>query len=103
MIEPENHRKNESKKDIKINCPEEIAQGKYSNLFITTISSEELIVDFALLYPHSNQAKVQSRIILTPGNAKKLKSMLEKNLLEYEKFKEKGSDFSGPDVKFSIN
>lgn len=58
--------------EIQIELSEEIAQGTYANLAIIAHSSSEFILDFIRLVPGVPKAKVQSRIILTPENAKRL-------------------------------
>jgi len=96
----DNQAEQDDEKTININCPEEVATGKYSNLFITNVSKEELILDFAMLYPHSNSATVQSRVVLTHGNARKLQQMLTTYLDDYEN--KQGPD-DKPGIRFSIN
>jgi hypothetical protein len=56
--------------EIQIELSEETAQGTYANLAIIAHSSSEFILDFIRLVPGVPKAKVQSRIILTPENAK---------------------------------
>lgn len=68
--------------DIEIN--EEVAQGTYSNLTIISHSTSEFVLDFARIMPGQPKAKVKSRIIVTPENAKRLLSALEDNIARYE-------------------
>jgi len=69
---------------INIELPEEVASGTYSNLSIITHSPSEFIVDHIQLMPGVPKGKVQSRIIMTPDNAKKLMKALIENVQKYE-------------------
>ena len=73
-----------NEQQLKITVPQEVAKGQYSNLMINNFSQEEFILDFALVQPHVASASVNSRIILTPRNAKKLMVMLSQHIKEYE-------------------
>lgn len=81
--------------EIQVELSEDIAQGIYSNLAVIAHSSSEFIIDFIRLMPGTPKAKVQSRIILTPDNAKRLLYALQDNI---EKFESQNS--SGKTVKF---
>lgn len=70
--------------EINIELPEDIAEGVYSNLAIITHSHSEFILDFIRMMPNVAQAKVKSRIILTPQHAKRLMVALRDNLRRYE-------------------
>ena len=72
------------KKNIQVSIEPQVAKGTYSNLIINNFSSEEFILDFALLQPSLTAATVNSRIILTPKNAKKLVGLLQENIKKYE-------------------
>ncbi|MBO5811531.1 MAG: DUF3467 domain-containing protein [Bacteroidales bacterium] len=75
---------NNNKNQINIELTDEIAEGIYSNLAIITHSPTEFVVDFIKLMPASPKAKVKSRIILTPQNAKRLYKALADNISKYE-------------------
>jgi hypothetical protein len=70
---------------IQIELSDEIAQGTYSNLAIISHSSSEFILDFVRVVPGVPQAKVKSRIILTPEHAKRLLFALKENIDKFEK------------------
>ena len=70
--------------EIQIELSEEIAQGTYANLAIIAHSSSEFILDFIRLVLGVPKAKVQSRIILTPENAKRLLYALQDNVNRFE-------------------
>ena len=72
------------KQDLSIELPDDIAQGNYSNLVIISHSTSEFIVDFALMLPGLQKAKIKSRIILTPEHAKRLLWSLQENIARYE-------------------
>jgi hypothetical protein len=69
---------------INIELPEDIAEGIYSNLAIISHSNSEFVVDFVRMMPNVPQAKVKSRIILTPEHAKRLLNALVDNVRKYE-------------------
>ncbi len=69
---------------MNIEISDEVAQGTYSNLAIITHSPNEFIVDFAQLMPGTPKAKVRSRVILNPLNAKRLYKALAENISKYE-------------------
>ena len=75
---------NNNKNQINIELTDEIAEGIYSNLAVIAHSSTEFVVDFIKLMPASPKAKVKSRIILTPQNAKRLYKALAENISKYE-------------------
>ncbi|MDO4320424.1 MAG: DUF3467 domain-containing protein [Bacteroidales bacterium] len=74
----------EKKQELKIEITPEIAAGHYSNLAVISHSAQEFFVDFIAMAPNMPQAKVQSRIIMTPENAKNLLFALRDNLTKYE-------------------
>lgn len=70
---------------LNINLSPEVAEGNYSNLAIVAHSSSEFVVDFVRMMPGQKSANVQSRIIMTPENTKKLLFALQENVVKYEK------------------
>ncbi len=72
------------KKEIKIELPPEVAQGKYANLAVISHGPAEFFLDMICLAPSTPQAKVQSRIIMTPENVKQLMFALQDNIRKYE-------------------
>ena len=74
----------ESKKEIKIELTPEVAQGLYANLAVISHGPAEFFLDMICLAPNTAQAKVQSRIIMTPENAKQLLFALNDNIKKYE-------------------
>ena len=76
----ENNKKNE----LKIELTPEVANGHYANLAVISHSAGEFFMDFIAVAPNMPQAKVQSRIIMTPENAKNLLYALSENIQRYE-------------------
>ncbi len=74
----------EKKQEIKIEITPEIAAGHYSNLAVISHSAQEVFLDFVTMAPNMPQAKVQSRIIMSPENAKNLLFALRDNIAKYE-------------------
>ncbi len=70
--------------EIKIELTPDVAKGTYSNLAFITHGPAEFFIDFIALAPNMPQAKVQSRIIMTPENAKNLLMALNENVRKYE-------------------
>ncbi len=72
-------------KKINIKLEKEQAEGIYSNIVIVSHSPSEFIMDFARIMPGVNEAKVYSRIVMTPQNAKMFLKTMEDNIKRYEK------------------
>lgn len=74
----------EQNQGFNIELPEVVASGTYSNLAIVMHSQNEFVLDFVSLLPNMVSAKVHSRIIMTPDNAKRLARVLQQNIQTYE-------------------
>jgi len=70
---------------IQIELSDEMAQGTYSNLAIISHSTSEFVIDFVRIMPGIQQAKVKSRVILTPEHAKRLLFAMKENIDKFEK------------------
>ncbi|MCH4156179.1 MAG: DUF3467 domain-containing protein [Muribaculaceae bacterium] len=75
---------NQENKEIKIELTPDVAQGKYANLAVISHSAGEFFIDAICVAPNTPQAKVQSRIIMNPVNAKQLMLALQENVRKYE-------------------
>ena len=75
---------NNKKTEIKIELTPEVAHGHYANLAMIAHSPTEFFIDFIAMAPNMPQAKVQSRIIMSPENAKQLLFALRENVERYE-------------------
>lgn len=74
----------QKKQELKIELTPEVASGHYSNLAVISHSGNEFYLDFISVAPNMPQAKVQSRIIMTPENVKNLLYALRDNVNKYE-------------------
>lgn len=72
------------KNELKIELTPEVASGTYANLAVISHSPNEMFVDFITVGPNMQQARVQTRIIMTPENAKSLLFALRDNISKYE-------------------
>lgn len=75
---------NAKKTELKVELTPEVAAGHYSNFAVIAHSANEFFIDFVAVAPNMPQAKVQSRIIMTPENAKNLLAALSDNIRKYE-------------------
>ncbi len=71
---------NNKPQEIKIELTPEVAGGHYANLAMIAHSPTEFCMDFIAVAPNMPQARVQSRIIMTPENAKQLLFALRENI-----------------------
>lgn len=78
--------KNTKDMKIEIKVDENIASGVYSNFANITHSAEEYIVDFLFINPTPPPGfgKVVSRVVMTPGHAKRILMALSDNIKNYE-------------------
>ncbi|MDH6305417.1 hypothetical protein M2459_001870 [Parabacteroides sp. PF5-5] len=90
----ESKNNNNQTNEIQVELAEDMAQGTYANLAIIAHSSSEFIIDFIRVVPGVPKAKVKSRVILTPDNAKRLLYALQDNIA---KFEQQGGNTSGLD------
>lgn len=73
-----------NQQELKIDLTPEVAAGHYSNFAVISHSPGEFFMDFIAVSPNMPQARVQSRIIMTPANAKTLLRALGENITRYE-------------------
>ena len=78
-------KKQPQQQQLQIELTPEVANGTYSNLAIINHSNQEFIIDFVAARPGIPKARVNSRQILTPENAKRLLFALQDNVVKYEK------------------
>ena len=72
------------KNEIKIEISPEVAGGNYANLAVISNSPNEFFLDFIQVFPNMPQARVQTRVVMTPENAKNLLFALRDSLAKYE-------------------
>ena len=90
----ENNNQNQNQNQIQVELTDEVAQGTYSNLAVIAHSSSEFILDFIRIVPGTPKAKVKSRIILTPDNAKRLLYALQDNIQKFDEMTKNGGNNS---------
>ena len=72
-------RKSKDKEKLIKSAEKEISRaGMYANEFITHSNKDEFIIDSIFLNRESKKAKVVSRVITSPQNAKKFYNLLKK-------------------------
>ena len=91
----------EEKKQIKIRAKNEELKGNYSNLMRILHTKEEFILDFFLASPPG--AILTSRIIMSPGHAKRMIIALQDNIGKYEEKFGKIEKAEGPKEKIGFN
>ena len=70
---------------LNIELSEEIAEGLYSNLAIIAHSNSEFILDFINIIHGTPKAKVKSRVIVNPENAKRLLVLYDSTVRVFRK------------------
>jgi hypothetical protein len=70
-------------KEIKINFPQELQGGVYSNNMVVSHTKEEFILDFIMVAPPAGA--VTARVIVSPGHMKRILAALGDNISKYEK------------------
>ncbi|MDT0633021.1 DUF3467 domain-containing protein [Rubrivirga sp. S365] len=87
---------------LSIELAEEVAEGIYSNLVMISHSPEEFVLDFIRVMPGVPKARVKSRIVVTPGHAKRLLAALADNVQRYEaQYGEVADVHPEPQVRFT--
>ncbi|OIO07616.1 hypothetical protein AUJ27_02130 [Candidatus Falkowbacteria bacterium CG1_02_37_44] len=82
--------------EIKIKSKEEDLKGSYSNLMQIFHTKEEFLFDFFLVSPP--EGILASRVIMSPGHAKRVWKALEENIRKYEEKFGKIEESSGPEA-----
>lgn len=75
---------NKKPKELQIALTPEQAGGQYCNFTVISHGPDEFFLDFIAMAPNTPQPKVQSRIVMTPQNAKNLMAALIDNVKKYE-------------------
>lgn len=70
---------------VQVNLTPEVEKGVYSNLAIVGFTPTEFIMDFVFHHPGMPRANVQSRVVMSPAQAKRLMRLLEQNVTNFEK------------------
>ena len=94
---------NKKHKQIKLSLDTDKNVEEYVNFAITTHSPAEFVIDFFRILPGINNAKVKSRIIMSPVHLKTLVKALQDNIKKYEnKFGEIEVKSDGSSPKFNL-
>ena len=75
---------NKKHKQIKLSLESDKNIEEYVNFAITTHSPAEFVIDFFRILPGISNAKVKSRIIMSPVHLKTLVKALQDNVSKYE-------------------
>jgi len=75
---------NPPQNQLQIKIDEKVGEGTYANFFMITNSPSEFIVDCGRILPGIPDARIYSRVLMTPSHAKQLMQLLEKNIESYE-------------------
>lgn len=81
----EQQQKDKQSTQLNIELSDERAEGEYANLVMIAHSPEEFILDFIRVMPGVRNARVKSRIIVTPQHAKRLLRAMADNIERYER------------------
>lgn len=73
---------NQNQQQLKINASDEALKGNYANAMQISHTKEEFILDFFLAHPP--QGQLASRVITSPGHAKRIVAALQQNIKNYE-------------------
>jgi hypothetical protein len=87
----ENNPKNN---EIQIELSDDVAQGTYVNLAVIAHSNSEFVIDFIRMVPGVPKARVKSRVILTPDNARRLLLALQDNIRKFDELVRNGKTVS---------
>lgn len=74
---------NPNQRKLNLELPANIA-ATYANAVIVSQTHSEIIMDFIQILPNDPRARVQSRIVMTPANAKLFLKALGQNLERFE-------------------
>ena len=87
-----------AQRQIRVELPAHLSV-TYANAAIVTQTHSEIVLDFVQVMPNAPQARIQSRIVMTPANAKLFLKALEENL---SRFEEKHGEISLPPQPLSL-
>lgn len=71
-----------NQKQIQVKAQDDILKGAYANIVQISHTKEEVIFDFLNIIPP--QGQLVSRVITSPGHAKRILKALEENIKKYE-------------------
>lgn len=74
----------QKKQEMQLELSPEVAEGVYSNMAVIAHSPSEFVLDFVRVMPGMPKAKIMTRVMMTPENAKRLLGALNENIRRYE-------------------
>ncbi|MBQ0028841.1 MAG: DUF3467 domain-containing protein [Paludibacteraceae bacterium] len=77
--------KDPKKAELQLELSADIAEGTYANFSMVGHSPEEFIMDFARIVPSMPKARIKSRVIMTPAQAKRFSAVLRQQIENYER------------------
>lgn len=83
MAEPTEPPAQGAKRQLNLEIPADLP-ATYANFAIISHSPWEIFLDFAQILPNVPKARVRTRLVLTPANAKMLLRALQENIARYE-------------------
>ncbi len=83
MAEPSKPPAQGAKRQLNLEIPADLP-ATYANFAIISHSPWEIFLDFAQILPNVPKARVRTRLVLTPANAKMLLRALQDNMARYE-------------------
>lgn len=86
-------------KQLNIELPKDL-EATYANFALLSHTPSELFLDFAQMMPNTPNAKIKTRVVMTPLNAKLLHRALTENL---KKFEEKYGEIELPEHNIMID
>ena len=72
-------------KQLNVKIDEKVGEGTYANFFMITNSPSEFIMDCGRILPGLPDARIYTRVVMTPMHAKQLLQLLQKNVDNFEK------------------
>ena len=75
---------NPPQNQLNIKIDEKVGEGTYANFFMITNSPSEFIMDCGRILPALPDARIYTRVVMTPMHAKQLLQLLEKNINTFE-------------------
>ena len=90
----------EQKQQLQVKVKDEDLKGAYSNLMQVVHTKEEFVMDFFLNAPP--QGMLASRVIMSPGHAKRVMAALAENIKKYEEKFGKIEEAESPDAKLGF-
>lgn len=78
MTQPANNNR-----QVRLEIPANLS-ATYANAVIVSQTTSEIVLDFLQVMPNDPRARVQTRVVMTPTNAKLFMKALETNLARFE-------------------